>query len=136
MGPRRFTRLQKAAALGPLFLLMLMTPGQDLLRCQFDGLLRASCCCPVAKTAPGGDATPVVKGQGCCDRVASTAPRPAPAEATTGTGTQVDALVVHAVVSRGPFVAAPPARALIARQSHGPPQGGPPILLQKSTLLI
>src|SRR5678815_5663504 len=49
-------------------------PGEMMMRCRMDGMLRPACCCPHADQAE--DTGPVVKAQDCCDRELSASERP------------------------------------------------------------
>src|ERR1700712_5733196 len=81
---RRFSAWQKAVALAPLLLLAVCLPGQAMLRCRIDGLLRQACCCPPTREAK--DSGPVVKAQDCCDREATVNARSAVEPARTAAG--------------------------------------------------
>jgi hypothetical protein len=133
---RRFTVWQKLTALAPLFLLVVAGPGQELLRCQIDGLLRTSCCCPADQESESDSSTAVVKTQGCCDRSAAAAADHSPAETTTTAHdrfgwTSFQALAAPAVLSL-----AHSDRAIPLRQSHWPRRDGPSVLLLKNAFLI
>src|SRR5580693_7981653 len=75
MTSRRFSAWQKVVALAPLLLLAVYLPGQMMLRCRLDGLLRPACCCP-EETAPSHQIGPVLKAQDCCARELSATDRP------------------------------------------------------------
>lgn len=132
-GHRRYTLLQKVAALAPIALLLVFLPGEAYLRCRIDGSVRATCCCDqaMAPANPG----PIARAQDCCDRESTVAVRPA-VEAPGS------AAVEH--LSAGPALAslvlpAPPAPAPRwerVQPDHGPPRGGPPVLLLKQAFLI
>ena len=62
---RRVSLWQKAVAFAPALLLVVYLPGETLLRCQIDGMLRAACCCP--QEAETQSAGPVVKAADCCN---------------------------------------------------------------------
>jgi hypothetical protein len=126
---------RKLTALAPVLLLAVAGPGQELLRCSMDGILRTSCCCPAEKTAESDSSTAVLKAQGCCDRAATAADHP-PAE-TIRTGhdhfgwTSLQASAAPVTVSLDHSE-----RAIPVWRSHGPPRDGPSILLLKSAFLI
>jgi len=132
-GSRRYTLLQKVAALAPIALLLVFLPGQAYLRCRIDGTVRATCCCgqAMAPANPG----PIARAQDCCDRETTTTVRPV-VEAPGGR------FVDH--VPAGPAVASvmlpvpslPAPRWDRAQPSHGPPRGGPPVILLKQAFLI
>jgi hypothetical protein len=135
MVPRRFTTWQKLTVLVPVLLLVVVAPGQELLRCQMDGILRASCCCPADKEAKSGNATAVLKTQGCCDRTATADNHP-PAETTRTVHDQVGSTSFAALVAPVTCSLDRRDRDLRVRQSHGPPRDGPSVLLLKSAFLI
>ena len=72
---RRFSIWQKAVALAPVLLLLVYLPGETMLRCRIDGMLRDSCCCP--HKAESERAAPVVKAADCCDQEATQSTRQA-----------------------------------------------------------
>lgn len=134
MGPRRFTTWQKVAALAPLLLLVVSLPGQSLLRCRIDGLLRSACCCPPA--ADTETSAPVVKAQDCCDREVSVNERPVVEPARRSAVDTTWAISVAAPVSFVSFAFAEPNRPELAWQAHAPPREGPSIVLLKQAFLI
>jgi hypothetical protein len=131
---RRFTPWQKLVALAPLLLVAAYVPGEMMMRCQFDGLLRPACCCPQANETQ--DSGPVVKAQDCCDRVLSASERPvveAARRADTGPITWAwVAIGIAAPVTD----ASPPRPASWAVQRYEPAPGGPMIVLVKHAFLI
>jgi hypothetical protein len=131
---RRFSIWQKAAALAPVLLLLVYLPGETLLRCRIDGMLRRSCCCP--HEAATEDAGPVVKAADCCDqeitqstRVPAMAANPAPRDLV-----QVAAAAI--VAPPLPAYASAIERADLAWQRHGLARKGPPLVLLKHAFLI
>ena len=133
--PRRFTVWQKLTAFAPLFLLIVVVPGQELLRCQMDGLLRTSCCCPSDKETNSDSSMAVLKAQGCCDRMATAANHP-PAEAPRTAHDQFGWMSFQALAAPVALSLDPSVRAIPVRQSHGPPRSGPSVLLLKNAFLI
>jgi hypothetical protein len=130
---RRFSSWQKAVALAPALLLLVYLPGEMMLRCRIDGLLRAVCCCSPANAQSSG---PVVKAQDCCDREAAEIQRPK-AEAASSSTNHVAPLAALAVL--GPTVrlaTLPTERFDRAAQRHGPAREGPAIVLLKQAFLI
>jgi len=134
MVSRRFSAWQKVVALAPLLLLAVYLPGQMMLRCRIDGLLRPACCCP--REAATQDVGPVLKAQDCCDREMSASDRPV-----------IEAAQLFAVeLTWAPSAALPTAslsvvlagslRSERAWQAHGPPSEGPPLVLLKHAFLI
>ena len=132
---RRFTAWQKLTALAPVLLLVVAAPGQELLRCQMDGILRTSCCCPAEKASASDSPAAVLKTQGCCDRTATAADHP-PAETTRTTYDQFGWTSFQALAAPAALSFDPPDLAIPVRQSHGPPRDGPSVLLLKSSFLI
>ena len=132
---RRFSVWRKVVALAPLLLLAVYLPGQSMLRCRIDGLLRSACCCPQNTDAP--DTGPVVKAQDCCDREDAVNERPA-VEATRSAAGDLSPAISYSLLPS--FVSlVPTGRALAAKrawQRHGPPREGPTIVLLKHAFLI
>src|SRR5215471_13455008 len=117
MTSRRFDLWQKAVALAPVLLLLVYLPGQTMLRCRIDGLLRSTCCCSHEDEEQSSG--PVVKAQDCCDPEVSESVRPT-AEAAHPT-TYDPASIATAVVPVAPLalVTAPIAELGSAAQRHG-----------------
>jgi hypothetical protein len=133
---RRFTAWQKVVALAPLLLLAVYLPGQMMLRCRFDGLLRAACCCPRQREAQ--DTGPVIKAQDCCEQQVTASQRPVvvPARLSGGDRDMASAVSLAVpVVSVGPSLVAPDRSGRFGR-AHGRPWDGPPIVLLKHAFLI
>jgi hypothetical protein len=131
---RRISPWRKAAALAPVLLLLVYLPGQTMLRCRIDGLLRPTCCCPQGDAdEPTG---PVVKAQDCCDpEVAQSDRPPAVASRPSDHGAAPEAAVAIDFVPA--LAVTPPTEALRrAAQRHGPAREGPPIVLLKRAFLI
>jgi hypothetical protein len=134
MKSRRFSAWQKVVALAPLLLLTVYLPGQMMLRCRIDGMLRPACCCP-EETATQ-NVGPVLRAQDCCDREMSASDRPVVEAA------QLSAVDLPCALS----AALPPAplSMVLAEslgserdwQAHGPPCEGPPLVLLKHAFLI
>jgi len=130
----RFSVWRKVVALAPLLLLAVYLPGQSMLRCRIDGLLRAACCCPQKSDAP--DTGPVVKAQDCCDREDTVNERPV-VEATRNHGVDVVSATAYSLLPA--LIALLPTEPAVsgrARQRHGPPREGPTIVLLKHAFLI
>jgi len=118
--------------LAPIAVLLACLPGESYLRCRIDGSVRTTCCCAEgeAPVNPG----PIARPQDCCDRETTVTARPV-VEARTGAIEPLAAPPLLAQVA--PAVLAPPAlRWERARPSHGPPRGGPPVVLLKHAFLI
>jgi len=131
---RRFTIWQKAVALAPVLLLLVYLPGEMMLRCSMDGLLRPTCCCP--HKAEAETAGPVVKAADCCDPVVAQAARPA-AEAPRPVTRDLVQVATTAIGAPSlPLFASPIERLDRAWQRHGPAHDGPPIVLLKHAFLI
>jgi hypothetical protein len=134
MIPRRFSALQKVAALAPLLLLAVYLPGQMMLRCRIDGLLRPACCCPQEDEAQ--NIGPVIKAQDCCDRELTAADRPVVEAARVSV---VDMAWAMSAAVRVPSFAlsfAKRDRSDRNWRAHGPPREGPGIVLLKHAFLI
>ena len=130
---RRFSIWQKVLALAPVLLLAVSLPGQVLLRCQMDGLLRSSCCCPPEQGTPSS--IPLLKAQGCCDQEL-TVNEPPVAESGRSSVTDLLAIAILAVDAPITLAAADAGRMPLVPRSHGPPRAGPSIVLLKHSFLI
>lgn len=134
---RRFSLWQKAVALAPVLLLLVYLPGQMLLRCRIDGLLRSACCCPPETESQSSQ--PVVKAQDCCDREVTQNQRPA-AEAARAPNRDAAPTAVMALAAApapfAPFLAEPTPQPDRAAQRHGPAPDGPRLVLLKQSFLI
>ncbi|HET6146537.1 MAG TPA: hypothetical protein VFH68_03335 [Polyangia bacterium] len=120
-------------ALAPAVLLLVYLPGQMMLRCRMDGLLRSVCCCPRGIEESSG---PVVKAQDCCHREVAQTQRPK-AKAATSPNRQLAPIAAAAVVATAlPLVAPPTARFDRAAQRHGPARAGIRVVLLKQAFLI
>lgn len=137
----RFSLWRKLVALAPLLLLAVYLPGEMMLRCRIDGLLRPTCCCAHAsEPAPGSVTGPVVKAQDCCDREMSASARPVVEAAQLSGQDQTPDLASTAFAAPALAFAsstlAGSARLRQAWPSQGPPGEGPPIVLLKHAFLI
>ena len=94
---RRFSLWQKAVALAPVLLLLVYLPGETMLRCRIDGLLRPACCCP--PKAEAASAGPVVKAADCCNAEVAQSTRPA-AEAVRPASRDLVQVATAAIVAR------------------------------------
>lgn len=134
MVTRRFAAWQKVVALAPLALLLGYLPGQMMLRCRIDGSLRPACCCPER----GGNETAqsTAKAQDCCDPEMTGSPRPI-AEASRAEKPDLapTAAVATPLVSLA-LIEPPAPRDDWSWQSHGPPRGGPGLVVLKHAFLI
>jgi hypothetical protein len=134
MNARRLTWWRQAATLAPVLLLLVYLPGELMLRCQMDGLLRSACCCPPQEQIQ--DQEPALKAQGCCAPEMTSNQRPT-AEAARPAGRELAAIGAVAVEVAPIPVLAPPVVGLDrAWQGHGPAREGPPIVLLKHAFLI
>ena len=130
----RFSPWQKAVALAPVLLLLVYLPGQMLLRCRIDGLLRSACCC--AQESESQSFQPVVKAQDCCDREVTQNQRPAAEAAGAPTRDAAPAAVIALVAAPAPLLAEPTREFDRAAQRHGPAHPGPRLVLLKQSFLI
>jgi len=144
MKGRRLTLWRRIVAFAPALLLLVCLPGQMMLRCRLDGMLRTACCCPVAAEeaeGAGEAASPApsrLTSQGCCERTVVEGHRPA-AEAARSPQLAADAAWAAGVDA--PWVAAldpAPERAHAnnARQRYRPPREGPRLIVLKQSFLI
>jgi hypothetical protein len=135
---RRFALWQKAVALAPLLLLLVYLPGETLLRCRSDGLLRPACCCPEARQQESNrqDSGPVLKAQDCCDREVTQNQRLTAESARPADRDVVAEAPVVLVVALAPLVTPPTHYSEWASHRHGPAREGPPIVLLKHAFLI
>ena len=131
---RRFSRWQQAVAFAPLLLLLVYLPGEMMLRCSMDGLLRPACCCP--QKAEAETSGPVVKAADCCDPVAAQDARPAAEAARPASRDLTEAAMTAIVAPSLALLVSPIERVDRASQRHGPPREGPPLVLLKHAFLI
>jgi len=121
-------------ALAPLLLLAVFLPGEMMMRCRIDGLLRPACCCP-HEAEPAQARGPVVKAQDCCAREMSTNDRPV-VEPAQRSGTDPTWVSVAPALALASIALVDSVRSRQAWLSHGPPREGPPIVLLKHAFLI
>jgi hypothetical protein len=134
--PRRFAAWHKVVALAPLLLLAIYLPGEMMLRCRVDGLLRPACCCPEEGDSQAQDATPVARAQDCCDQELTATQRPVVVQAQTSVADMDWALVA---TLPGLPVAEPDRSDRTPRpiwQAQAPPGDRPPLVLLKHAFLI
>ena len=130
---RRGTLWQKAVALAPVLLLLVYLPGETLLRCRIDGLLRPTCCCPQKPEAES--AGPAVKAADCCNTEVTQNARPT-AEAAPPTNRDLVQVATAVVAPSSLSLASPLEAGDRDWQRHGPPREGPPLVLLKHAFLI
>jgi hypothetical protein len=124
---------RRAVAVVPALLLLVCLPGETMLRCRVDGLLRSTCCC--AHQGERQTSGPAVSARECCDPEVNANVRPvaeAAAPAEQGLTFTAAAAVPVAPIA---FVA-PPVERWGSTQGGGPAGVGPPLVLLKSSLLI
>jgi hypothetical protein len=131
---RRFSAWHKVVALAPLLLLAIYLPGQIMLRCRIDGLVRPACCCPQhdEPESPG----PTLSAQGCCSREVTQNQRPVVEAARAAEPERVWAAAAPMFAAPAALAPAPVTSLDRASQRHGPPRGGPPLVLAKHAFLI
>lgn len=138
MTSRRFSAWRRVVALAPLLLLAVYLPGQMMLRCRIDGLLRPACCCPSESEALQ-DRGPVIRAQDCCDRELTVNQRPVVAPARSIVAT-VDFAGAASAAVPAPLAFLLPAETDRSHRkwpAHGPPREGPTLaLLLKHAFLI
>jgi hypothetical protein len=135
MTSRRFAAWQKVVALAPLLLLAVYLPGQMMLRCRIDGLLRPACCCPPDGEAQG--AGTVIRAQGCCDRELTANQRPVVAPARSSAAVALAWVASVAMPAPPVFLGlAETDRSRWRWQARRPPREGPTLVLLKHAFLI
>jgi hypothetical protein len=139
---RQSGRILSAALLLPLILFSALGTGFALWRCNYDGVARASCCCPakpVARHGPQAQPRLTMSRARCCD-LEQHQLNQAPAEAARGQATRLaDLLAATAsAVPVSPFlIAPPPARFAPANPHPGDdPPAGRSLVVQKQSFLI
>ena len=100
MSARRFSLWQKLVALAPLLLVGVVLPGEVMVRCHLDGLLRPAPCCS-HDPAPGASG-PAFEARDCCDREVTATDRPVSEAVRATDGAQIAnaAFTPHVLVSR------------------------------------
>jgi hypothetical protein len=131
---RRFSLWQKLVALAPLLLLAVVLPGEIMVRCHLDGLLRPAPCCS-HQPAPA-DCGPAFEARDCCDREVTATDRPVSEVVRATDGGQIAAAAFMPRVGAGALLVAPANHSGWAAQRYGPMRGGPPIVLVKRAFLI
>jgi hypothetical protein len=131
---RRFSIWQKAAALAPVLLLLVYLPGETLLRCRIDGMLRQSCCCP--HKAESESAGSVVKAADCCNTEVTQSTRQAAVATNQAHRDLVQVATAATVAVPLPSLASPIERLDRAWKRYGPAREGPPLVLLKHAFLI
>jgi hypothetical protein len=137
----------KVTALAPVLLLLVYLPGESLLRCRADGLLRATCCCAQDQGQEQGQeqaqakaqaSGPALKAQSCCARETTASERPAVEEAEAARRVTPDvSSALAALPPASPLVAlATAARSVPGWEAQGPPGDGPRLVLLKHAFLI
>jgi hypothetical protein len=122
-------------ALVPVLLLLAYLPGETMLRCRIDGLLRPTCCCPDPSQEP--DPGPVLKAQGCCDQTTTTGGERPVVEAARRIAPEAPLAIATAfAASVLDFDLTAPARVARAWRAQAPPRDGPPLVLLKHAFLI
>ena len=130
----RFSLWQKLVALAPLLLLAVVVPGEVMVRCHLDGLLRPAPCC--SHEEEPGDSGPAFEARDCCDREITATDRPVSEAVRAGDGGQIARAAVMPQGGAGALGVAPANHAGGAAQRYGPARGGPPIVLLKHAFLI
>jgi hypothetical protein len=131
---RRFALWQKLVALAPLLLVGVVLPGEVMVRCHLDGLLRPAPCCS-HEEAPG-DSGPAVEARDCCDREVTATDRPVSEAVRATDGGQIASAAFTPHSGAGALLMAPANHGGRAAQRYGPVRGGPPIILVKHAFLI
>jgi hypothetical protein len=121
-------------ALAPLLLVTLYLPGEIMVRCHEDGLLRPAPCC--AHDEAGGDSGPAFEQRNCCDRELTATHRPVSEATRASDDQQICVTFLTALPGAGAVPIGPPDGARAAARRHGPSRGGPSIVLVKHAFLI
>jgi hypothetical protein len=134
---RRRAFWRKLAALVPLVLLALAVPGQAWTRCRITGQALESCCCPGDDEADAPSPAAALRTEDCCERIAPPDAPPAAELQRAGAADPVApaARAVAAFEAIAPLLAEP---GLVSWgwQRHGPPRGGPSLVVLKRAFLI
>jgi hypothetical protein len=130
----RFSLWQKLVALAPLVLVGVVWPGEVMVRCHLDGLLRPAPCC-VHDPAPGNSG-PAFETRDCCDREVTATDRPVSEAVRATDGGQIASAAFTPHAGAGALRAAPVNHRGWAAQRYGPVRRGPPIVLAKHAFLI
>jgi hypothetical protein len=133
---RRFSLGQKVLALAPVLLLLAYVPGEMMLRCRMDGMLRPTCCCPKKAQAESETPSPVIQAQDCCDRELANTSRPTAAAARPADRELFQMTAIALATPVAPVTFSPDERSDRPWQRYGPAREGPPLVLLKHAFLI
>ena len=134
MNSPRFAAWQKLVALAPLLLLAVVLPGEVMVRCHLDGLLRPAPCCSHDEL-PGASG-PAFEARDCCDREVTATDRPVSEAVRATDGEQIATAAFTPHRGAAALVVAPANQGGWAARRYGPTRGGPPIVLVKHAFLI
>jgi hypothetical protein len=134
MTRRRFRIWQLLVAFAPPLLLTVALPSEALLRCQMDGLLRSACCCPADKAPPSS--MPVLKAHACCERELTVNQRSAVELGRRAAEDFIGVTFATLAPSMPLWADGAANRVAPLPSSHGPPRGGPSLLVLKHAFLI
>ena len=120
-----------------MLLVLAYLPGEMMLRCRMDGMLRPTCCCPET-TTPGETESrgPVIKAQDCCARELAETSRPDAEAARPANREIVQIAAVALAAPIAPAILPPADHSDRAWQRYGPAREGPPLVLLKHAFLI
>jgi hypothetical protein len=138
LGQRPSSRIFGAALLLPLILFSALGTGFQLWRCRFDGVARASCCCPTKPGTQRAEQRLTISRARCCDREQHQIDRD-PAEAARGQATRLSDLLDAATsaVPVSPLLLVPITSFAPAHLPAGDaPPAGRSLVLQKQSFLI
>jgi hypothetical protein len=130
----RLPAWQTIVALAPLLVVAVSLPGELMVRCHLDGLLRPAPCCAHENEPP--DPGPAFEQRDCCDREITATNRPLfdTPRATGGGHIPITAFTPAAASVAG--VAMPALGRHWTLQRQGPAREGPPLVLVKHAFLI
>jgi hypothetical protein len=138
LGQRPSSRIFGAALLLPLILFSALGTGFQLWRCRFDGVARASCCCPTKPGTQQAAQRLTMSRARCCDLEQHKINHD-PAEAVRGQATRLSDLLAAATsaVPVSPLLLVPTTSFAPAQPPAGDaPPAGRSLVLQKQSFLI
>jgi hypothetical protein len=127
-----FRQRLSALLMLPVLLFAGLARGGELFRCQYDEVVRESCCCPNSRTAETKERTLGPAATGCCDVSTidvDTSPKDAPRQVSVAPPASGPALFQQQFV----IAALRPARMTAGRTAPNP---GPPVIRLTCSLLI
>jgi hypothetical protein len=126
-----FRQRLSALLMLPVLLFAGLARGGELFRCQYDEVVRDTCCCPNSRTAEPNERTLSPVATGCCDVSTidvDTSPKDAPRQVSVVPPASVELSRQHLVIGD-----LRPAGMMVARTT---PDTSPPIIRLTCSLLI